>query len=548
MRKRLLLVGLLLLVLVSVVSAQETQVEETVVADDVSVEWWDETVWYLLFVRSFYDSDGDGIGDLQGITEKLDYLNDGDPTTTDDLGITGIWLMPITDAASYHGYDTIDYRAIDPDYGTIEDLEVLLDAAHERGIRVIMDLVMNHTSSQHPWFIQSAAGDAEYADWYIWRDENPGYLGPWGANAWYALNGRWYYAPFWSEMPDLNYDNPDVLAEMFDVATMWVEDIGVDGYRLDAVRYLLEDEVDGRPVLADAPINRALLTDLNETIKETNPEAVTIGEIWTSSNAVRRYVDEGSVDMAFEFDLADAIVSSASAGNQRNIYNRMRSILPTYEYGQWASFTTNHDQARLLSQLNGNIEANKMAASMLLLGQGAPFIYYGEEIGMQGNKPDELIRTPMQWDETVETGGFTQGTPWEPLTANFEQATVAGETDDPDSLLSHYRALVHLRNETPALSIGQTALVESNYRSVYSFVRYTADETVLVILNLDNEETRDFSLTLEEGPLSELTSAEVLFGDMEPALPEMNEAGGFSEYVPFDEPMPPYTTMVIRLN
>jgi glycosidase len=259
-------------------------------------------------------------------------------------------------------------------------------------------------------------------------------------------------------------------------------------------------------------------------------------------------VDEGSVDMAFEFDIATALLDSASGGNKRNIYDRMRSILPTYDYGQWATFTTNHDQARLLTQLNGNVDANKMAASMLLLGQGSPFIYYGEEIGMMGNKPDELIRTPMQWNDTATTGGFTEGTPWQPLTPDFEQRTVAGQTDDPDSLLNHYRALVHLRNETEALSIGQTELVESTYRSVYSFLRYTDDEVVLVILNLDNDPTRDFTLTMDENLLTDVSDVEVLFGEMDPAVPAINEEGGFTEYIPFDEPMPPYTTMVIRLR
>jgi glycosidase len=152
---------------------------------DRDIKWWEETVWYLLFVRSFYDSDGDGIGDIRGVIEKLDYLNDGDPNTTTDLGITGIWLMPIVSAESYHGYDAVNYRMIDRDYGTQEDFQALMEAAHARGIHVVVDYVINHTSDQHPWFIAAQNPNSEYRDWFIWDDENPGYQGPWGQNVWY---------------------------------------------------------------------------------------------------------------------------------------------------------------------------------------------------------------------------------------------------------------------------------------------------------------------------------------------------------------------------
>ncbi|MBN1965655.1 MAG: alpha-amylase, partial [Anaerolineae bacterium] len=174
-----------------------------------ALPWWNDRVFYEVFVRSFYDSDGDGIGDLRGLIERLDYLNDGDPATTDDLGITGIWLMPIAQSPSYHGYDVTDYYTIEEDYGTNADFLELMGAAHARGIVVIVDLVMNHTSSEHPWFVASAAGDPAYTDWYLWRDDNPGYVSPWGSPTWHlADNGRYYFGLFWSGMPDLNYMNP----------------------------------------------------------------------------------------------------------------------------------------------------------------------------------------------------------------------------------------------------------------------------------------------------------------------------------------------------
>ena len=180
--------------------------------------WWNDTVFYEIFVRSFYDSDGNGIGDLNGVIEKLDYLNDGDPTTSEDLGVTGIWLMPIMVSPSYHGYDVVDYFQVDPDYGTNEDFLRLMDEAHARGIRVIVDLVMNHTSNAHPWFLDSQNPDSDKREWYIWADENPGYRGPDGQVVWHNNPSGYYYGIFWSGMPDLNYENPDVTAAMFEAA------------------------------------------------------------------------------------------------------------------------------------------------------------------------------------------------------------------------------------------------------------------------------------------------------------------------------------------
>lgn len=550
MRKFLLLVLVLLLGTVSVwpLAAQEE-------AASAEPDWWESTVWYLLFVRSFYDSDGDGIGDIQGVIEKLDYLNDGDPTTTDDLGITGIWLMPIMEAESYHGYDTLDYRAIEQDYGTREDFLELMDAAHERGIRIIVDLVLNHTSDDHPWFQAAETGDPEFVDWYVWEEEDPGYPGPWGANAWYrnSENGLWYYAPFWSRMPDLNHDNPEVTAEIYDIGRFWIEEMNVDGFRLDAIRYLVEPEVEGRdvPILSDSPENRAYLRAFTDYIHSINPEAYLVGEVLQNSTTVlERYMDDDAVDAIFEFAIAEEIISASVLGSKRNIERRVVDALDAYEPGEFATLTTNHDIDRLLTQLQGNVQQNFVAANLLLTLPGSPFIYYGEEIGMLGGKPDENIRRPMQWDATPITGGFTEGTPWQPLQENFEERTVAGQTDDPDSLLSHYRNLIQLRNAHPALQYGQTIPVDSSLNAAWGYLRYTEDEVLLVVLNLNDRESRDYTFTIEESPFTQFTEAEVIFGttDAEVAVPQLDPNGGFQEYTPVPAPLPPNSIYVIRLR
>lgn len=537
---------LLLLLLAAPIHAQDAAATAEPAA--AAETWWDTTVWYEIFVRSFQDSDGDGIGDLQGVIQRLDYLNDSDPATTDDLGVTGIWLMPITEAASYHGYDTLDYYAVEADFGTADDFKQLMDEAHKRGIRVIVDLVLNHTGSGHEWFTASVAGDPEFADWYVWADANPNQQGPWGQPAWYPRDGRFYYAPFWSEMPDLNYDNPAVQAEAFEIATFWIETMGVDGFRMDAVKYVLEEEINGRMILEDSPANRAFLAAFREHVKALNPEAFIVGEIWDSSAVISRYMDDESVDVAFEFDLATALVSAARSTTRRDL-ERLHTSL-TRNYGtQFATFLTNHDQTRLMTLLNGEIGRNRVAASLLLTGPGTPFLYYGEEIGMIGDKPDEFLRTPMQWDSTI-TGGFTTGRPWMRLQDGYRQVNVAEQTDDPDSLLSHYRALIHLRNAHPALHGPGFVAMSRAHPFVYAYLRYTDDETLLIVVNLDDEPLDDYTLTLDEGPLAGMavTQAAVLFGPLDaPALPTITEAGDFVDYTPWPS-LPPFTTMIVQLN
>src|SRR5690606_23273600 len=253
---------------------------------------WSDRVFYEIFVRSFYDSDGDGIGDLQGVIEKLDYLNDGDSSTMTDLGVIGLWLMPVMQSPSYHGYDVIEYFQIEEDYGTNEDFLTLIDEAHARGMIVIVDLVMNHTSVEHPWFVASAEGDPEYADWYVWSDESPTYRGPWGQQVWIPRNGRSYYAVFWDGMPDLNYNNPEVTEEMHNIARFWLEDMGVDGFRLHAIKHLVEEG----NVQENTPSSHAWMQSFNAFINSVDADALTVGEAWSTSYEAAEYVENDEVD------------------------------------------------------------------------------------------------------------------------------------------------------------------------------------------------------------------------------------------------------------
>lgn len=530
--KRFLLVGLMILF---TGFAQAAPAEKP---------WWNDRVFYEIFVRSFYDSDGDGTGDLRGVIEKLDYLNDGDPTTTSDLGVTGLWLMPVAQSPSYHGYDVMDYHTIEEDYGTNEDFRALIEAAHARGIAVIVDLVLNHTSAQHPWFIASATGpESEYADYYVWSDTNPGFNGPNNQRVWHPFGSRFYYGLFWDQMPDLNYANPAVSQEMYDVTRFWLEEMGVDGFRLDAVKHLIEQGDQQEHTSATL----AWLGNYRAFVKTVNPDALLVGEVWSGSRSVAEYVPD-KVDLAFEFDLAATMIDGVRRRSRSALESIQSQVLELYPPGQYAAFLTNHDQNRVMSEFREDVGAAKVAATLLLTNPGVPFVYYGEEIGMTGQKPDERIRTPMQWSAEERTAGFTAAShPWQPLDESYETANVAAQTDDPDSLLSHYRRLIHLRNNHVALRYGDMLLVESSKRPVYAFIRQTPDEMLLVLVNMNHREIDDYTLTLAEGGLTGVESAELLFGEGDAAAPIINAAGGFDEYAPLPI-LPPRSSFIIQFK
>ncbi|MCI0394326.1 MAG: alpha-amylase [Chloroflexi bacterium] len=502
--------------------------------------WWNDAVFYEVFVRSFYDSDGDGVGDLNGLIARLDYLNDGDPAGGDDLGVTGIWLMPIMESPSYHGYDVVDYYQVDEEYGTQEDFQRFMEEAHARGIRVIVDLVLNHTGRDHPWFQESLDPASDLRDWYVWAEESPGYTGPWGQQVWHSSAGSYYYGVFWDGMPDLNYANPEVTTQMQDVSRFWLEEMGVDGFRLDAIKHLVEDGA----VQENTPATHAWFEGYYDFYKSVNPDAFTVGEAWSSTAEVVKYVGD-EVDLAFEFDLAGAILDSARYGRKESVLLAYQQVVAAFPAGQYAVFLANHDQNRAMTQLAIDESAAKVAATLLLTSPGVPFIYYGEEIGMLGRKPDEDIRLPMQWS-AGEGAGFTTGQPWRPPHRTYDEVNVAGQSQDPGSLLNHYQALITLRNNHEALRVGDWLLVETPVSQVYAFLRTSDGETVLVLLNLGREPISDYTLDLAEGPLAGPLAAVSLLGDATPLSPTITASGGFANYQPIST-LPPQTTFIIQL-
>lgn len=367
-------------------------------------------VWYEIFVRSFADGDGDGIGDFIGLTEKLDYLNDGNPETDSDLGINGIWLMPINPSPSYHGYDVTDYYDINTQYGGLEAFEIFLEEAHKRGIQVIMDLVVNHTSSQHPWFIEAESNpESPYRQYYHWiTDETEGYnlnLSVWGNRVWNQVNEDYYYALFWSQMPDLNFDNPAVREEIKKIAQFWLEE-GVDGFRIDAAMHIYGqgENPEGYNQLQN---NLDWWQEFDAACREINPDCYLVGEVWTDFDERAEYAQ--SFDSTFNFDVAGAGILGMVQNGYETVNNSfVETLEETYKVLAEkdatfidAPFLTNHDQKRAMEYFEKNdINSMKLAFNILMTIPGNPFIYYGEEIGMLGNKPpDENVREPFIWGE-----------------------------------------------------------------------------------------------------------------------------------------------------
>ena len=505
--------------------------------------WWNDSIFYEIFVRSFYDSDGDGIGDINGITQKLDYLNDGDPDTNTDLGITGIWLMPINPTPSYHGYSVTDYYDINPDYGTLDDFKALLDAARLRGIRVIIDLVMNHTSNQHPWFISASSLSSPYHDWYTWSETDPGYTGSWGQQVWFPLNGRYYYSTFSAGMPDLNYNNPAVVSQMEDVARFWLEDIGVDGFRLDAAKHIVEEGT----IQANSAGTHAWWESFRLFYKEVKPDAMIVGEIWDDTPIMAEYLQGDEFDLSFEFYLAGRTIQSVNEADSSLVGNRLQMAYSLIPNQQFAVFLSNHDQERVMSQVFDDEGKAKAAAALMLTSPGVPFVYYGEEVGMQGDQKDLWYRRPMQWSAATNSG-FSAGTLWEPLGPGWQSYNVEVETDNPDSLLMHYRQLIQLRNEHAALRLGDLYIIKTTDERVYSILRVSENEAVLVLVNLSGDTVSDFFLARSDSSLAEgIYSLALMMGEGEFEPIAVNASGGFFHHLALPE-IPPYATVILQLQ
>lgn len=442
--------------------------------------WTRGAVCYEVFVRSFYDSNGDGIGDLNGLTAKLDYINDGDPASHRDLGASCVWLMPVAASPSYHGYDVSDYYRVEPAYGTKADFQRFVAAAHRRGVKVLVDMVLNHTSSRNPWF-QAALKDtaSPYRSWYRFSPRPLG-KGPWGEVAWHRspVRDEYYYGVFSSEMPDLDYHTPAVRQEAMRIATFWLEDMGVDGFRLDAVPYLVEQGT----CQMGCPGTHAFLRAYAAHVDSVKPGAYTVGEVWGDITTLLPYYPD-QLTSYFAFEIADSLLAAVRRGSVGGLlsgYLRLQDTLPAY---RWSPLLSNHDGTRSMTVLGGDVGRAKLAATLLLTLPGLPFVYYGEEIGMTGDKPDPRLRTPMQW-APVRGVGFTTATPWEVPQPDSLTANVAVEDGEPGSLLNRYRRLIHLRKRNAALAAGRLVPLTASTPRVAAYLRRAGDDAVLVVANL----------------------------------------------------------------
>jgi alpha-glucosidase len=491
--------------------------------------WWQHAVIYEVYPRSFADSNGDGIGDLNGITSKLDYLQ--------ALGVDAIWITPFFPSPQVDfGYDVSNYVDIDPMYGTLADFDRLVVEAKKRNIRVILDFVVNHTSDQHPWFIDSRSSrTSAHRDWYIWRDGmGPGqppnnWQSTFGLSAWTYDPGtkQYYYHYFYPQQPDLNWRNPDVEKAMFDVTRFWYRR-GVAGFRLDAVDTLFED-----PKLTDNPVlpgtDKFGRPNMEEKYNKKLPEvhtalqrlrkvadeydAVLIGETWTSGvKELEEYYGANGNELQLPMDLMlTKLPLSANAFREHiNAVNSARGW-PTY-------VITNHDIRRSYSRYADgahNDDIAKMLAGFYLTLRGTAIMYYGEEIGMENNDPKRKEdvkdpigilgwpkeigrdgeRTPMQWNSSANAG-FTTGTPWLPVPESAKTRNVEVESKHPNSVLSFYKQVLHLRRTEPGLVAGGYVPLNESDANVLSYLRKSEDGTVLVVLNISKKpQTASFDLS-----------------------------------------------------
>ena len=510
--------------------------------------WWKRTTVYQIYPRSFKDTTGNGVGDIPGIISKLDYLQ--------DLGVETIWFSPFFSSPQEdYGYDISDFRGIAPEYGTMADCEKLIEEIHNREMYVILDMVFNHTSDQHPWFIKSrSCHNNQKRDWYIWRDGQKPYgekpPNNWksmvGGSGWHydALTDQWYWAQFLPFQPDLNYRNPEVKQEMFDTVRFWL-DKGVDGFRLDIINTIYEDEsLQDNPFALklfpsekddksffqnkihtmNHPDNFIFVQELRQLMDEySDPERFLVGEITASLEIVKRYCGEQvnetkttGLHLAFQFQSLNVKLKAES----------LHELICQYEDTFPEPFTptwvfSNHDQVRRITKLGNNIDKAKLNATLQLTARGVPFIYYGEEIGIPNRRiplkaaqdpigrkysriPQCLVnlltrggsislnrdncRTPMQWNAT-STASFCSETidPWLPISPGHESTNVELEESNADSLLNCYKALLRLRRETPALHSGKMFLQPPLlFGNVLSYQRILDEQLVQVWLNLSH--------------------------------------------------------------
>lgn len=508
--------------------------------------WWKKSVVYQAYPKSFMDSNGDGVGDLNGITMKLPYL--------EKLGIDVIWLNPIFKSPQVdNGYDISDYFQIEPSLGTMEDFDRLLSEAHKRGIKIILDLVVNHTSDKHRWFEEAKKSkDNPYHDYYIWKDEVPNNWGSsFGGSTWEYVEevGQYYLHLFAKGQPDLNWENPKVREEVYDILRFWF-DKGIDGFRMDVITLISKD-----PAYPDGPViqNKAYGSyyagcasgpRVHEFLKEMNEKVLSKYDIMTVGEAPHTSTDEAvpytaadrkELNMVFHFDHMHLdydengkyAKTRVKLTDFKKVMTQWQEIM--YACNGWNSlYLSNHDQARAVTRFGNESEkyrtiSAKMLGTVLHMMQGTPYVYEGEELGMTNaffdriedyrdiealdifkdftqrkgfSKKDTLellrlksrdnARTPMQWDDS-KNAGFTEGTPWINVIENYKEINAKACMEDPDSVFYYYQKLIKLRHEMPVITEGQYKLLDPDNEKIYTYLRKGEDETLVVVANFTDE-------------------------------------------------------------
>ncbi|MFJ5762250.1 alpha,alpha-phosphotrehalase [Neobacillus sp. NPDC093182] len=509
----------------------------------MAATWWKKAVVYQIYPKSFYDTTGNGTGDIQGIIEKLDYLK--------EFGVDVLWLTPIYKSPQRdNGYDISDYYNIQEEYGTMDDFDQLLAEAHKRGIKIIMDIVINHTSTEHEWFKQAKSSkDNPYRDFYIWKDGKDGlpptnWESKFGGSAWQwdETTGQYYLHLFDVTQADLNWENPKVRQALYDMMHFWLKK-GVDGFRLDVINLISknqqfpEDNSDGRKFYTDGPRIHEFLHEMNQEVF-SKYDIMTVGEMSSTSidNCIR-YTNprEEELNMTFSFHHLKVDYPNGEKWTKADFdFRALKDILSKWQVemnkgGGWnALFWCNHDQPRVVSRFGDDQQYHKESAKMLAttihMMQGTPYIYQGEEFGMTNPKFDKIdeyrdveslnifeikkneglaeqeiieilkqksrdnSRTPVQWNSS-EHAGFTTGTPWIHTAANYKEINAENAMKDSDSVFYHYQELIRLRKEYDVITNGDYELISEDHNSVFAFVRKTEDEMLLVMNNFYGKDT-----------------------------------------------------------
>lgn len=460
---------------------------------EVENHWPHAGITYEIFIQSFYDSDEDGIGDINGVIKKLDHVK--------ELGANAIWFMPIMPSPTYHKYDVTDYKNIHPDYGTLEDFKNLIKEAHKRDIKIVIDMIINHTSTQHPWFLESQKSrDNPYRDYYVWaqKDTIADFINKKtitldsdNIRQWHdpGFGEDYYYGFFWGGMPDLNFDNPKVRKEIYDIGRFWLEEVGVDGFRLDAAKHIFPDD---RP-----EDNHAFWKEFREKMTAIKPDIYLVGEVYDRKEIVAPYLP--GLPALFNFDFHYTLIEAFRKTDGMLLAKKQKEVLDFYQGITKdfvdATFSSNHDQERLLNSLDENPKKYKQAITILMTMPGAPYLYYGEEIGMLGKKPDEHIREPFLWDLKNNDKGRTT---WiEPIYSKDETVTpLAIQKSMSTSYFNHYKEIIKLRNSNRALALGNLTLYEGELQSqLMVYIREYKNQSLLIVHNIGDT---DITFTLPE--------------------------------------------------